>query len=206
MKQIIKIAFLVIITNVMYPTVQAQQRIQFNVNYNISTPLSTDFKDYVNRTSVRGGQASILYSFNNQIRAGLQGSFSNFYQKYGRQVYKTSDGADISAVLSNTLQTVPLLAKGEYSLSKIGFFQPYIGVGAGVNFINYDQFIGEFQYNRNFIKPTFSGDVGLMIPFKKDANYGFRISTSYNLVPFNEEGIHRLDSWNAQVGFTIPLK
>jgi hypothetical protein len=191
---------------IMISTTAVAQQFNLSLNYNTAAPLSSSFKDYVSKTSFRGFQGSVLYRINNQFRVGLQASYNDFYQKYPRQVYKSTDGSDISAVLSNTLQDIPVLVKGEYSFLKQGLIKPYIGLGAGINFINYDQFYGELEYNHYYTKAAFSGDVGVLIPFSKTSNYGARISTSYNLSPFNEEGIKNIDTWNVQAGVVIPLK
>jgi hypothetical protein len=183
----------------------AQPGFQFNINYNTATPLGSSFQDYVNKTSFRGAQGAVLYGINNHFRVGLQASYNDFYQKYGRQVYKATDGSDISTVLSNTLQSVPVVMKGEYSFLDKGFVKPYIGLGAGVHFVNYDQYLGEFEYKKFYTKAAFTGDLGVLVPFSRKSNYGFRLSTSYNLMPFKEEGITNLDTWNVQAGVNIPL-
>ena len=185
---------------------QRDQKFSLSLNYNVAVPLSEGFKDYVSKTSFRGFQGAILYKLNDQFRFGLQASFNDFYEKFGRQVYKTTDGADISAVLSNTLQSLPVLVKGEYSFGKSTAVRPFVGLGAGINFVNFDQYYGEFQYSKYSTKAAFSGDLGVLIPFSKNSNYGARISTSYNLTPFNEEGIKNIDTWNVQAGIVVPLK
>lgn len=51
-----------------------------------------------------------------------------------------------------------------------------------------------------------SQDSGVLVPFKRYRNYGFRLSTSYNLMPFTTGSIKNLDSWKVQSGLVIPLK
>ncbi|MCW3089372.1 MAG: porin family protein [Ferruginibacter sp.] len=199
-----KLLFIVAISLV--ATTCLAQQFNLALNYNTATPLGKTFKEYVNNTSFRGIQGSVLYTLNNDFRIGLQASYNDFYQKYGRQVYKTTDGADISAVLSNTLQEIPVLVKAEYTLVKDGWIKPYIGLGAGVNFINFDQFFGEFKSSRFYTKAAFSGDLGVLIPFHKTGEYGVRLSTSYNLSPFDKEGIKNISTWNGQLGIVVPLK
>jgi hypothetical protein len=182
------------------------QRLQLALNYNVATPVNASFKEYVSKTSFRGAQGSVLYRINNDFRVGLQASYNDFYEKYPRQVYKTTDGSDISTVLTNTLQNTPVVVKGEYNLVKTGRIKPYVGLGAGINFINYDQYLGEFEYSKFYTKAAFTGDAGIVVPFSPDGPYGFRLSTSYNYLPFNAEGIKRLDTWSVQAGVVLPLK
>jgi opacity protein-like surface antigen len=183
-----------------------QQGFHLAINYNLATPVSTGFRDYINKTSFNGFQASLLYSINNNFRVGVQGSWNDFYQKYARQVYKNDDGSDISAVLSNTLQQVPVVVKGEYSFGKSGWLQPYIGLGAGINVISFQQYVGEFSSHQTYSNAAFTGDAGLLIPFSRTSEYGARLSTSYNMLPFNKQGIKNLNTWNIQGGIVIPLR
>jgi hypothetical protein len=208
MKQLIKKLIVCSAGVIISATALAQRNQPFTLalNYNVAVPVSETFKDYVSKTSFRGFQGAILYRLDEQFRLGLQVTFNDFYEKYGRQVYKTSDGADISAVLSNTLQSLPVLVKGEYSFGKPAGIRPYIGLGAGINFVNFDQYYGEFQYSKYSTKAAFSGDLGVLIPFSSGSNYGARVSTSYNLTPFNEEGIKNITTWNVQAGIVVPLR
>ena len=51
-----------------------------------------------------------------------------------------------------------------------------------------------------------SQDSGVLVSFRRDRNYGFRLSTSYNLMPFKTKNIKNPDSWKVQSGLVIPLK
>ena len=205
MKQLFKITFFITILVIGASAKAQEQRLFVVVNYNPSVPLGA-LRDYVSKTSFRGFQGAILYHLNENVRIGLQVTYNDFYQKYGRQVYKATDGTDISTVLSNTMQLTPVLIKGEYAFLKTGWIKPYAGLGAGISLVNFRQYYGEFPYEHSYAKPSFSGDIGLLIPFNKTSEYGFRLSTSYNFSPFNEEGIKNIQTWNVQAGVVIPLK
>ena len=51
-----------------------------------------------------------------------------------------------------------------------------------------------------------SQDARMLVPFRRYSNYGFRLSTSYNLMPFTQGSIRNVDSRKVQSGFVIPLK
>jgi hypothetical protein len=205
MKRMIKGAVLLAAICLTTSGLMAQTGLKLSLNYNVSTPLGTDFKNYINSTSTRGGQGSVMYGFNNGLRAGLQVSVSNYYQKFGRQVYDYGNGTKVSAVLSNTLQTIPILAKGEYSFLKSGAVRPFAGLGAGINLINFEQYVGEFNYTKNYTAAAFSGDAGVLISPLPNKDVALRLSTSYLLQPFNKEGIKNLNAWNVQAGIVLPL-
>lgn len=204
MKNISARILLVISTFAFYITTNAQ-RVSLVLNYNPSVPMGSSFKDYVGNTSFRGFQGAVLYKLNNQVRLGLQTTWNDFYQKYPRQVYKAASGEDISAVLSNTLQYTPIVVKGEYSFLKQGNIKPYVGLGAGVGIINFNQYYGELLYSQAYVKAAFTGDIGVVIPITQNGA-GARISTSYNMSPFNKEGIKSINTWNIQAGIYFPFK
>ncbi|RYF95042.1 MAG: hypothetical protein EOO02_23370, partial [Chitinophagaceae bacterium] len=93
------------------PEVSAQ-RVKLNINYSASVPVSQSFKDYVSNTSLRGFNANVLYEINDQWSVGAGFGSQNFYQRYPRAVYKMADGSDLSAVMTNTVTVMPILATG----------------------------------------------------------------------------------------------
>lgn len=194
MKKVIKTTVLIAVASIITKTSLAQKGLQLNLNYNIATPLGADFRDYIHKTSFAGVQESVLYGINDHLRIGVQSAYSDFHEKQSEPVYS-----------KNTVKTVPLMAKGEYTFSNKGYVKPYVGLGAGVDFINYDNFQSNSKDHNKYTKAGFTGDAGVLIPLSRSSRYGFRVSTSYNLMPFGEQGIKNLDSWNVQAGVHIPL-
>jgi hypothetical protein len=206
MKQIKKIAVLLLVVFVFSYTSNAQTGLVLNLDYNVSQPVGSSFRNYIDRTSFRGMQASLLYGLDNHFKVGLQTSFNDFYQKYDRQVYHYADGSDESAVISNSLQYTPVVAKAQYTILPYTFIRPYVGLGAGVNFINYNQYQGLYQYSKLYSRLAVTGDAGIDIPFSRYSNYAFHLGTSYNYSPLNAEGIKNLNTWSVQGGLIIPLR
>src|SRR3990170_3701546 len=129
MKAILKYAGLSAIVLMAFFSGQAQQKLQVQLGYNFNTPVGSSFKEAISKTSFRGFNGEITYPVNNQLNVGLGVSYNDFYQKYPRQIYNTKDG-DISAVISNSIQVTPILAKVNYSFLKEGLVRPYVGLGA----------------------------------------------------------------------------
>jgi hypothetical protein len=71
--------------------------------------------------------------------------------------------------------------------------------------VNYEELLSDSRNINNYTKAAIVGDAGVFIPLTSGSRYGFRVSTSYNLMPFNERGIRNLNSWNVQAGISIPL-
>jgi len=180
-------------------------RLTLGINYSVAVPQGSS-KDVVSKTSYLGFSAALMYHFNNQFSLGLESGSQAFYQKYPRQLYKTTDGGDLSGVISNNVETVPVLLKAKYSLVPNGTVQPFVSLAAGGSIINYNQYAGEFS-NDGKTKFAFAArpELGLYVPFRKGSNAGFSISGGYNYMPFNYNGINHLNSIYASAGVSFPL-
>jgi len=124
------------------PALHAQNQLLVNLGYNVNVPTGS-FRDFINHPGYKGFNLGLAYPVNDQLSLGLNFGYNDFYQKYPRQVYNNGKGSDISAVLSNSIQQLPLLVTANYALIKEGIVRPYVGAGAGLNFISFDQYLGE---------------------------------------------------------------
>ena len=93
-----------------------QRTLKFEINQNTALPTG-NFRNLTDKTSFNGWDAAFMYGITDQVSVGVQTGFQDFYQKYDRQVYHSS-GNDLSAVVSNSLQLMPLLLKGKYKLTE----------------------------------------------------------------------------------------
>ena len=186
---------------------KAQQRtLSANLNYNIGIPTG-NFKDFVSDASPRGFTADIVYGINDRISIGFGTGYQDFYQKYPRQVYKLSTGGDISAVVTNSLQVIPVLALAKFNLAPGKAIQPYIGVGVGGNLVMYNQYLGEFSNSDNAFRFAARPEAGFFIPFKKGMeSAGINISGAYNYMPYKNGGLENLNHWGMGLGIRIPVK
>ena len=142
MKKLILVAILT--TSIGTFSAFAQQGVvKMTIGLSGATPMG-QFRDLVNKTTFRGADISILYGINDRFAVGLNAGFQDFYQKFPRAVYKLSDGSDISAVLTNSVQTIPFLATVKYNLMAGAGLQPYFSAGAGGAVVMNSQFIGEY--------------------------------------------------------------
>lgn len=185
---------------------QAQQGVtKLNIGYNIASPLGS-FKDDVNKTSYRGWTATVLYGVTDKISVGLGTGFQDFYQKHPRANYKLVEGGDISAVVSNSIQVVPILATGQYNFLPNAAVQPYAGVGVGGNLIFYRQFLGEFSNSKTKFGFALRPEAGVFIPFGKNNLSGITLNANYNYMPFNYNGVKQLSNWGGGIGVKFPLE
>lgn len=204
MKRILVKIILTLIVVAAGTTIQAQQRLQMKIGYQAAKPLGS-FKDVINTTSYRGFNGEITYAVTERLGIGLGVSYNDFYQKFPRQVYPVKDGA-VSAVITNSIQTTPILVKANYSLVRDGVIRPYLGLGAGFNLVSYSQYLGEFPDSKTSFKPAFGGDAGVNIPLGITKTAGLNIGANFNYLPFNYNGVKNLHNWGVHAGLYFPIR
>jgi hypothetical protein len=182
-----------------------EKRLQLDLNYGIGIPSGSFKTDAVNDASYRGWTANLLYNITPHISVGAGTGFQDFYQKYPRAVYKLSEGGEVSAVVTNSIQTIPLLGEFQYRFLPGKTVQPYLGVGVGGNIVMYDQYLGEFDNSKSSFKFAARPEVGLFVPFRKDGPAGIHLYGAYNYMPYKMDGVENLNNWGAGVGVKFPL-
>lgn len=198
---------LLIVSILFTQSLMAQKNpLTMELNYNYSMPLSGFKSDLVSNGSARGFRGSIMYPFNNKIAGGVQFGFQDYYQKYPRAIYHSGPSQDISAVISNSIQTTPVILKAKYYPLPDSYVRPYISAGAGGNLVNFKQYLGEFgstQTNFGFLAQA---GVGIMVPFKKMSTSGFYLGSTYDYAPYKKDGYKDLSSLNFQAGINFEIR
>ncbi|MES1216752.1 MAG: outer membrane beta-barrel protein [Bacteroidota bacterium] len=184
----------------------AQQGVtKISVAYSAGFPTGS-FKDFISNTSFKGVDVRIMHGINDKISVGFGTGFQDFYQKYPRQVYKLSDGSDVSAVVSNTIEAVPILARFQYNFSPGKRIQPFAGIGAGGDLVLYSQYLGEFADSKNKFAFQAQPEVGIYIPFRPNGIAGVSVSGYYNVIPFKYNDIGNLNSFGFTVSIGFPMR
>lgn len=199
-------AFIILVLGAVgFSDVQAQDRLMLKVGYNTAMPVGT-FKDYMGKNSFRGYRGEILYPVNEQLKVGLGVTYNDFYEKLPRKLYQTSEGT-LSAVVSNSIQTTPIMIKGDYELTKNGLIRPYVGLGAGFNLVTYARYFGEFSDKKSGFKPAVGAEAGVNIPFNRETRMsGINLGGHYNYLPFKYNEVTNLNNWGVHVAAYFPLK
>jgi opacity protein-like surface antigen len=198
-----KSIFFTVVALVSFQALQAQKGVtKLGLNYSVGIPTG-DFKNVINEASYRGWGLDVLHGVNDKLQLGLAVGFQDFYQKNDRTVYHTPDGQDISAVLTHSIQTVPVLATARYSFSD-GAIKPYIGLGAGGNIIMFRQLLGEFGETESYFKFALKPELGVQIPVAKGAS--FQVGAAYNYLPFGKYDINNFNNISVKAGVSIPLR
>ena len=190
----------------LHANAQQQGQLKFDLNYSYAIPLGSFKSDLISNASPRGANGAIMYGISNKWSAGLHVGYQDFYQKYPRDIYQTGSHEVTSAVLTNSIQTIPILAKATFSpLGSKAPVQPYLSVGAGLGLINYDQYLGEFGSTDNSASFAAQGGLGVKVPFGKYSAAGFKVGANYNYMQYKKFGYSNLNNVSLQAGVYFPL-
>ncbi|HEY5371733.1 MAG TPA: outer membrane beta-barrel protein [Hanamia sp.] len=191
----------------MSQSVSAQKNtFSLDLNYNYSMPLGGFKSDIISNNSPRGFMVGLMYSISDNLSVGLGFGFQDYYQKYPRALYPLGKSQEVSAVLTNSVQTTPILLQAKYYPLSATYLKPYISLGAGANIIAFNQYLGEFGSSATNVEFRAQGGLGLMIPFKKYSSSGINVGAIYDYSPYNKNGYHDLNNVNFQAGVIINLK
>lgn len=183
---------------------------KLNLEWNAGLPLGNFKSNYISNGSLRGFTGDVTVGLNNQWALGLGFGTQDFYQKYPMATYDLAPNQQVSAVVTNSIQIMPLLFKAMYTpfQGSTRLIQPYVTAGAGIAFVNYNQYLGEFSSN-NTPKGQLSAmaDGGIMIPFNKyNSNTAFQLGASFQYVHFNQPDAMALNTVNIHAGFIFRLR
>lgn len=204
--KIIKISGFFLACIFSFTSINAQKgETTLDIKYSAALPMGS-FKTQLSENSYRGFQANVLYGVSNNFSIGLGTGYQDFYQKNPRQIYKLTNGSDISAVLTHSIQTIPVLVQAKYRFTPGAAVQPYVALGVGGNLISYSELLGQFGGNDTKFGFAARPEAGLFIPFKKMGTSGIALGASYNVMPFKQDEFTNLNHVSISAGITIPLK
>lgn len=183
---------------------------KINILYSYGIPTGWFNENQISTASPRGFGIEIMHFASNKIAIGGSFGWQDFYQKKPRNLYRLSDGSDISAVISNSVQTMPILAKVQYFPTAgrgHNAIIPFVSAGAGGNLVSYEQLLGELvnasEFNANFAA-QFGG--GIRIPFGKEKSNGFVFGAQYHVMPYSKIDGGNLNHMAIQAGIHIRLR
>lgn len=181
-----------------------QGSLKVEANYTVGLPVG-NLKNLVGNTSWRGGELAFMYGLTDRASLGLQVGNQDFYEKFPRTVIQES-GSDISAVITNSIQVMPIMLKGSWKLAPMGSIQPFVALAAGGNVIQYRKFYGEFADSRSKFGFAAQPSAGIHIPFGKNSRAGFQLAAGFNYMPFKYGDADGLHHGVVKAGVSVPLQ
>lgn len=181
-------------------TVSAQQGLsKTSIQQSTNLPIGS-FGKFINKASWRGLTVSYNYFATDNLSAGLTAGYYDFYEKTGRRLYEINN-TEVSAVKSHSVQLIPVMLKGGYNWTKEGSaVQPYVSLGAGINFITYEEWFGTLVDQKNSLRFTAAPEIGTRITFNKNSMLGADISLRYNYTAFKYNNVTNLQTVSLNLG------
>lgn len=189
-------------------TVKSQDsKVALGINYNYSFPTGSFRSDMFSGSSPRGFSGQLVYQFNPALNVGLGFGYQDYYSKIDRQIYDLGNSQHISAVVSNSMQVIPILAKAEWLPFSTDFriVQPYVSLGAGLNIVDYTEYLGQFPSSATKAGFRLQGGLGVKVPVIASKGWGVDIGGTYDYAPFNKFGLKNLDNINVHGGVYFTL-
>lgn len=187
----------------------AQDRNTLGLRYQYALPMGGFKNDLISEGSPRGFSADLMHALNPQWRIGASLGYQDFYQKNARNTYRMGDGSDISAVVSNSLQTTALMAQGMYfpKGADSSRLQPYVSAGAGVNMVQYSQLLGEFS-NGDDVWLRFAAQAGAGLQYRvgNGGRTALMLGVAYNYMPLNKMEVKNVNNLAIQAGVRIAMR
>jgi long-subunit fatty acid transport protein len=188
---------------------QQHDKLSMGIQLQAAIPTGSFNSNLVNSSTFRGASLDVLYRIAPQWKIGGAVQYQDFYQKNPRALYNLGDGSLVSGVLSNSIQTIPLMIKGMWLPmgESESAWKPFVQAGAGVNFIQYEQLLGRFTaQNNNTTKMAFQLGGGMLYDIGKRKNISAMLSAQYHIMPFNKLNTPNLNHLGIGIGVRFKLK
>jgi hypothetical protein len=106
------------------------------------------------------------------------------------------------------MEVMPVMVRGTF-FPKGGSatIQPYVSAAAGLNMVNYSQYLGQFAESQVSVPFATQAGAGVLIPFGNKFNESaFKVGATYNFSPYNKNNISNISSVGANAGVVFRLR
>jgi hypothetical protein len=196
--------FLILLVLGLQVSSQAQSRLKLGVNYTVGIPVGS-FRNITDALSGRGVELRLMADVSENISVGIQGGYQDFYKRLPRQVYSES-GSDLSAVVTNSIQVQPILAKAQFRFGEAGGAQPFVSLGAGANLISFNRYYGEFRDAQTVVRFAAQPELGVMVPVGAAKRTSINVAAAYNYMPFTYDDVNGLHNVQLKAGVLFRLQ
>ena len=209
MKKIYIVAALIIVT---FFNVTAQDDSDFDYysspnwmwTYDYSMAFTSgDMHDFIETPSFRGFNIQGRRFFlENAFSAGLSFGWNGFYQDFGRKMHEI-DAAAITSNMYRYMYVTNVDANFHfYPLENDALIQPYVGFQIGTHFINKQLEVGSYIAKDESWRFSFAPEIGLLVPFGKDSEWGFHTSAKWNYSQFGRDNLDNITYIQVNTGFS----
>lgn len=151
----------------------------YSLNYQMSVPLGSS-TDFVSKASFEGINVNWAYFLNQNLAVGVDLTYNNYHQKIGQQIYRPNDFTAVNAAQYRYTQVFPLKAQVKYFFAPNRFIKPYAALGIGALSAGEHIIIQDMDAWNNNWGFLLAPEIGMLIPFGRDANWGANVTAGYN--------------------------
>lgn len=151
----------------------------YSINYQVNVPAGSS-RDFVSKMSFEGVNVNWAYFVTGNITVGLDLSYNNYHEKVGQKVYRPNENTAINAAQYRYTQVFPIKAQVKYFFTPNNNVKFYSGLGMGALCAGQHIVIQDFDAWDNNWGFLLSPEVGVLIPFGADNNWGANITAGYN--------------------------
>lgn len=182
-------------------TLNAQTKYEqvYSVSWNTYLPIGAT-SDYLSQYSFNGLDLNYTYYFQNNMGVGLDISWNYNNKAVAPQVIRPNDYLAIYAAQYRRVQIIPVKAQFKYMITPDNFVKLYVAAGIGALNYSYQTDVQEYSLWDNTWGFLMSPEVGVYIPFGRDAVWGLNIHAGYNYGTNNFQNFYA----NAGLYFAMP--
>ncbi|MEG0519467.1 MAG: hypothetical protein RR555_11500 [Bacteroidales bacterium] len=151
----------------------------YSINYQMSIPLGGS-KDFVSKASFEGININWAYFLTKKLAVGLDLTYNNYHEKIGQQIYRPNDFTAVNAAQYRYTQVFPIKAQVKYFFTPDRFIKAYAGLGIGALSAGEHIIIQDIDAWNNDWGFLLSPEIGVLIPFGRDAIWGANVTAGYN--------------------------
>jgi opacity protein-like surface antigen len=149
----------------------------FTTSYTINFPLGNTH-DYIEKTSFRGFSLDYRYLISGNIALGIGTGWYTFYEKKEYDTYTSKDNAlSISGQQYRYINSMPILAVGNYYFKPEEKLSPFVGLGIGTFYNVVTTDLGQYSFETRAWQFCLAPEAGVRIKFEVVSGF---LSLRYN--------------------------
>ena len=176
---------------------------QATVRGGVGLPIGPFSSGYIDQPTIRNYSVAVDWILQRPFSIGVEVGKTFYSQRLPRAIYQASDGREISAVQTRTIDLMPIQGVLSYYFATPNArIRPYVQAAAGADLLTYSLYYGNLANQQQSIKLTYGGSVGAKFLFKPEGSIGADIRVKYNQTSLNYDYV---DKGVGQVSATVGL-
>lgn len=161
----------------------------YSINWQAALPVGSS-SDFLSKMSFNGMNVNFAFFINDYIAVGADFSWNYNQKLLPPTAYYLTENIGFYASLYKTTQCFPLKAQFKYIINPEGFAKVYLAAGLGATSYTEATQIQDYQVWNSSWGFLMSPEVGVLIPFGKNAPWGANITAGYNWATNHAQNVY----------------